>query len=623
MNRNCSDASMSASSLCDMSSVPDGEQQRLQMLEDLNLLDSPVSESFDRITRLASQCLGVPVAVVSLTDRSRQWFKSHHGVDLQEIPREGAPCAEVTRSQALLHVPNLLEDARFADSPLARAGVRFYAGAPLTNRQGCTMGAMCVLGNEPRSLSDGQLRSLEDLAAMVMAQIELQHEYGRVDSSSGLPNRYQLQDDLEDQNRAFPGASRVLLVIELAEPRHVTEAISVLGTSYLDDLVQSSAGRVKAVLRNGQILYHVGFGCFALVLSDALDPWHEVVDSLAEQLRGSTEAAGQPVTITAAIGVLPFQLGEMSSSEILRTTMSAVHDARQEDLLYALYSAANHASYQRRFLLLKYLRESLETGSHFHLVFQPRISLASGRCEGAEALLRWSHPELGNVPPGEFIPLIEQTSLARPLTQWVLTSALRQLRTWKDAGLTLRVSVNVSARNLEEPDFAEQVGSLLASSGMEAGDIELEFTESALIRHQKRVLDQLFRLRAMGIELAIDDFGTGYSSFSYIRQIPANVVKLDQSFIRKLAEDETSQVLVRAMISMIHDLGHRCVAEGVETRAILELLKAMGCDEVQGYLIARPLSVPDLERFLHQRAASQRMLLVQTLGPSTLVVHGD
>ena len=199
------------------------ERERLRVLEDLGLIDTAESESFDRITRMASQMFGAPVTAVSLTDRSRQWFKSSVGTQGREIPREGAPCAEVTRTQAFLYVPNMLDDPRFEDCLLARSGVRFYAGAPLTTRGGYTLGAMCILDSTPRTLSPEQRQSLEDFAAMVMAQVELQHDFGRIEPSSGLPNRHQLYDAIEDQTRQTPGDQRTLIVIELADLRAVGE----------------------------------------------------------------------------------------------------------------------------------------------------------------------------------------------------------------------------------------------------------------------------------------------------------------------------------------------------------------------------------------------------------------
>ena len=439
---------------------------------------------------------------------------------------------------------------------------------------------------------------------MVMAQVELQHEFGRIDPSSGLHNRYQMDDDLQDLGRREAEPARVLLLIEIADLRHVNEAISVLGTTYLEDLLRACAQRIRSSIRKNIVLYHVGFAAFALVLDDAHEPWHEIVDVISHALATPIEVGDGSVSVTAAYGIAPFDVRDTTASEALRMSTSAVNDARQNDVAFAVYNKSSHAAHQRRFLILKCFRESLSLNRHFELVYQPRVDAATGRCVGAEALLRWAHPELGNVSPGEFIPLIEQTSLAGPMTQWVLTNVFGQIAKWKSSGRPLRISINISARNLEQPDFAGQVATAMSRFSIDPVDIELEFTESAVIRRETQVLGQLQQLRQLGVELAIDDFGTGYSSFSYLRKLSAQVVKLDQSFIRNIGNDEKGPVLVGAMIQMSHDLGYRVVAEGVKTREALDLLTDLGCDEIQGYFIARPLAVPAFDSFLLTSAVS-------------------
>lgn len=578
------------------------EEKRLSVLKGLRLLNTPESESFDRFTRLAGSLLQAPIAAMSLTDRSRQWFKSYIGVTHREIPREGAPCAEVTATQSVLHIPDMLAHESYKDSPLAQTGVRFYAGAPLTTRQGYTLGALCVLDNKPRELSPSELQQLQDMAAMVMAQVELQHEFGRVDSGSGLPNRYQMEDDLRDLIHSSASPTRVFVLAEIADPHHINETVSVLGSSYLDALIHSCAQRIRAGLPPGVTLYHVGLAAFGLVIDGDKTPWPELIEAISTSLQMPLELTEGIVSVSAAFGVVPFDVNDTEAAEVLRMAISAVHEARQGDLRFTVYNSSTHAAHTRRFNILRCFRDSIKKGDDFSLVYQPRVDAMTGQCLGAEALLRWLHPELGNVPPGEFIPLIEQTNLAGPLTKWVLSRALAQLASWKKQGYKLRLSINISARNLEDPRFAEQVTDALIRYGISASDIELEFTESALIRHEERVLQQLGILRQSGVELAIDDFGTGYSSFSYISKLPAQVIKLDQSFIRLFEEDERVSLLVDAMIQMGHDLGYRIVAEGVETKQTLEKLCALGCDEAQGYFIARPLTVAAFEDFLNSQA---------------------
>ncbi len=577
------------------------EEDRLNALHDFALLDTPASESFDRITRMASLLVGASIAAISLTDRDRQWFKSRIGMDSREMSRLQAPCAEISRSGSFLLVPDLLDDPRFADSPLARAGIRFYAGAPLVTRDGYGLGAMCVLDPLPRTISAEQIQSLKDLAAMVMVQIELQHDFGRTDPLSGLPNRHQMADDLVDLAGREPGASYTTLLIDLTDTRHFDQIASVLGTSYVDVLVRASSRAIQDVLGRRARLYHVGIASYAALLDETTGPsWHEAISALTVRLRQPVWCNGIPVAVRFVYGISSFRLGETSPADALRTAISAAHDAREAELDHSIYNPARDQANRRRFTLLTDIPAALEASDQLRLVYQPRVDLRTGACVSVEALLRWQHPSLGNIPPGEFIPLVEQTALVRPVTAWVIHTALEQAQAWQVAGRTLRISINVSAPNLEEQDFAQRLSDALDRRGLPPAAIELEFTESALIRNGSHVMGQLAAIKALGIEIAIDDFGSGYSTFSYLRRLPASTVKLDQSFIRGIAGSTRDQMLVRSMIGMAHELGYRVVAEGVETREALDFLADAACDEVQGYFISHPVPVDTLDDWLRQ-----------------------
>jgi EAL domain-containing protein (putative c-di-GMP-specific phosphodiesterase class I)/GGDEF domain-containing protein len=573
--------------------VEQTEEARLDALRQLDLLDTGPSEAFDRITRMASQLFGLPIAAVSLTDRDRQWFKSRVGVSHTSIPRDKAPCAQVAESSALLVVPDLLADPVYRDSHLARSGVRFYAGAPLTTSEGFGLGAMCVLGVEPRQTSASELASLTDLAAMVMAQIELQHAFGRVDPLSGMPNRIQFIEDLEDLARDRPHHERRLAVlVDLASPEQVSNFVRVMGASYVDDLVNEAARTIRAAIGRKRKAYHVATTQFVLLAPPDAEE-HSYVATLVEMLSGLRHSARSRFMITTAIGVAPFALGQIKPPDVLRIAHSAAQDARGSETKVSVYSSTQDATHQRRFTLLNDFNAALEAGDQLRLVYQPRVDLASRACVGAEALLRWSHPSLGEISPGEFMPIVEQTSMARVATAWVLDAALKQLVTWRSTGFDLQVSVNVSAANLLEPDFADRVLAGLAHHSLPAGCLELEITESAVMEDAGRAMAVLETVARAGIRLAIDDFGTGYSSLSYLERLPVHVVKIDQSFIRDLVTDERKRSLVSTIISLSHDLGYRVVAEGVETRRVMDLVEAATCDEAQGYFFGRAMAPDD------------------------------
>ncbi|WP_419897014.1 putative bifunctional diguanylate cyclase/phosphodiesterase [Roseomonas sp. USHLN139] len=580
---------------------PAGEESlRLEALRSLNLLETPASESYDRITRLASKMLAAPVAAVSLTDSHRQWFKSARGTAGNEIPRHQAPCAVVSTSRRMLVVPDLQADDRFIGSPLALAGIRFYAGAPLVTRDGHGIGAMCVLDTAPREISPEEAQSLHDLAAMVMAQVELEHAFGRIDPVSGLPNRLQFLDEFAARPAAEAG---VALVVELSHSSQLGQAVAALGPGYVEALARHGATVLARALGGRNGLYHIG-GCgfLALLGSDRPGGWEGAVTALQAAFEEPLNFGDVPVTASPTFGVAPFRAGIDSAEDVLRAGASAAEEAHRAGLPLSLYSADTDARNRRHLRLLCDMPPALLAPDQLSLVFQPRIEIGTGRCRGAEALLRWQHPELLAVSPGEFIPLVEQTALAQPVTQWVIARAAAQLAALRRDGLDLRLSVNVSALNLAETDFAGRLVETLAEQGLEPQALELEFTESALMRNGQAALAQLRALRQLGMEIAIDDFGTGYSTFSYLQTLPANIVKLDQSFIRGLSGSARDRRMVATMIQLTHDLGHRVVAEGVEDQAALDFLAECGCEEAQGYLIARPMPETALRAWLTARA---------------------
>jgi EAL domain-containing protein (putative c-di-GMP-specific phosphodiesterase class I)/GAF domain-containing protein len=565
------------------------EDLRLHALMQLNLLDTPPSESFDRITRMASRMFNLPIAAVSLTDRDRQWFKSRVGVEHWEIPREKAPCGEVADTAGPLVVKDLLQSPCYRDSLLAQSGIRFYAAAPLVTREGFSLGAMCVLGTEPRDISPEEESVLADLAAMVMAQIELQHAFGRIEPVSGLPNRHQLLDDLEDEARDHPGGSRCFVLLELADAARLQEASRVLGPGTVDELVRETVAALRLEFGPSLKIYQVGIAQLGWVVpptgDEALDQDFSVAAAqLADYLRGDPfSALAKPVA-----GIAPFRLGGVAAEDLLRIAHGAALDARHADQLVSAYSEEADNRHRRRFRLVGDMGRALLADDQLSLVYQPRVDLRTGRCVGAEALLRWTHPDLGFVSPGEFIPIVERTDLAHPLTDWVIGAAIRQAIEWKRIGIVVPIAVNVSAANLEKQDFGSRLIERIAAAGLPTTALEIEVTESAIIRDGTRVGEQLRDLRRAGIKVAIDDFGTGYSSLSYLQNLPADIIKIDQSFVRNLKGDDRSRTLVQSMISMAKGLGFSVVAEGIEDETAYEFLRDSSCDEGQGYLMSRP-----------------------------------
>jgi EAL domain-containing protein (putative c-di-GMP-specific phosphodiesterase class I) len=257
---------------------------------------------------------------------------------------------------------------------------------------------------------------------------------------------------------------------------------------------------------------------------------------------------------------------------------------------YQFFTQDMNARALERLSLERSLRRALER-DELRLHYQPQYDLANGRVVGVEALIRWQHPEEGLISPGRFMPFAEETGLILPIGAWVLERACWQNREWQSAGLpALRMSVNISALQFRQPGFAETVRHALLVSGLDARYLELEVTESVIMHDAERVTAALAELKRMGLELAIDDFGTGYSSLSYLKRFPIDRLKIDQSFVRDIPSDGEDAAIISAIIGLTRNLGLRTIAEGVETNEQLEFLREQGCDEVQGYLLSRPLT---------------------------------
>lgn len=554
----------------------------------LGLLDTAPSESFDRITRLAGQLFDLPIAAVSLTDRDRQWFKSRIGIEHWSIPRFRAPCAEVAETTNVLVIADLLDSQGYNDSLLAQQGIRYYAGAPLVTRDGHGLGSLCVLGTEPRETTNAEISALRDMAKMVMAQIELQHAFGRIDPISNLPNRVQLFEDLEDLGRDQPGERRLLVVVEAARNDQVNSGVAILGTAFVEEMIRETARRFRETLPNDRRAYYVAPLQFAYLAERGIDQ-DAYVDRLARELARVNASWNGRFIVTAAIGIKPFIAGEKAPEDVLRAAHSAVHDARHQRRMISVYCSSAHDLHRRRFELLNEFRSALENSEQLRLVFQPRIDVATHACIGAECLLRWNNPTFGNVSPSEFMPSIERTDLARLMTNRVLDTALAQQAEWKRSGIELQLSINISAVNLQEPDFAERVQLYLLKHAIRPETFEIEITESAIMENELRAFDQLNALREAGVNLAIDDFGTGYSSLAYLQRLPAQIVKIDRSFMGDLTPGSRGWALVKSIIDLSHQLDYRVVSEGVETADVAESLKSLKCDEIQGYYYSRPL----------------------------------
>ncbi|ANC92672.1 sensor domain-containing phosphodiesterase [Azospirillum humicireducens] len=600
-----------------MPPAPSLEEDRLAALQRYELLDTPEEPAFDQITRLAAKLLNVPIALISLVDRDRQWFKSRVGLPVRETPREQAFCAHALRSESLLVVNDARQDDRFAANPLVTGDphIRFYAGAPLRTAEGLTLGTICVIDDQPRpALSPEEEETLRDLSAMVMAHIEARRAVGYLHPVTSLSNRFRLLADIDALLAASAGEERTRLtvvVIDTAASQQYAELTRVLGQVCADAFEVDCARRIAACLPDRTRLYHLSPARFACILIDRHeDELTATLDRIGDAIRSPFHYQGVPIASSTGIGFVHHPDRPGGSVELLRASTSAAHQSLERQKCWCAYDEDQDRASHRAFLLLRNLTDAIggtrveasdaATGreGQLHMAYQPKVDLRTDACIGAEALLRWTHPDLGPISPAEFVPLAERTALVRPLTEWVIGAVLAQIARWRRRGIALPVSINISMLDLGANDFADRVAAMLDRHGVQADWIDFEVTESALMTDRAVVDRQLDQLRRLGIEVEIDDFGTGQSALSYLKDIPATAVKIDQRFIRSIATERSDQIMVRSTIELAHDLGYRVVAEGVETVEAYDWLRRHGCDFGQGYLFSRPLAPADFEDWL-------------------------
>jgi EAL domain-containing protein (putative c-di-GMP-specific phosphodiesterase class I) len=431
----------------------------------------------------------------------------------------------------------------------------------------------------------------------------------RHDHVTGLPARVECIRHVSGESLKSGESPRCLILVTLAEATHFNRLLRALGQGFAEDFIRAGAERFSQVHLITGPVFHVSVLSFAFLLrleeeaESAAEP--KVVTALKRAFAEPILVDDIPLKAQVGIGLIALDDPERDPAESLRGALTAAQDSRGRLAGWAWYDHKSDAAHQRAFRLLTDLAPAIE-GEGLELHYQPRIDLKTMRCSSAEALLRWTHPELGWISPGEFIPLAETTALIEPLTNWVLASAIEQLRLWSEAGLDLKVSVNVSTRNLADPGFAQRLFALLDRAGVPPRRLEIEMTESAFLEHGQLVQAEIAKVRAAGIDVAIDDFGSGYSNLSYLTKLNAGVLKIDQSFVRGL-DDEGNRFLIDRIVSIGKGLGYRVVAEGVETVETLQFLHQQGCDEAQGYLFAKPLAVPAFRDWLTDWQASRNL----------------
>lgn len=584
------------------------EAERLEALRSTNLLSSANDPVFDRLTQLAARLLDMPLASISLVDDSVVWVKSAVGSSRSRFPRAQTFCDYTIRQDDITLVADATLDPRFASNPFVvePPHIRFYAGAPLKTAKGHRVGTLCVLDTRPRpDFQARELATLRELADLVSAWIKMRESAGYLDAATGIFTRGRMLEVLADELRRpishQDNRVRLVGIVDIAVPKQMHDLVQVMGHDRVDQFIVECINRLSRKIGIGEDLYRIGLFRFGfLMTASAGSNIHFRLDALVKTLHEPFDSGlGLLLAPSAKLGVTMLTNdGGATAENVFRQASVAADDAWESSRSWTFFKPQNDAARQRKLALLTELPGALRATDQLYLVYQPQIDLTTRECVGVEALLRWQHPGLGPVSPIELIDAAEKTTLMRPITDWVLDTAIAQCAQWRDAGLSLRVAVNLSAHDLSDDNIVARVAERLDRHGLAGKHLELEFTESTLIRDIDAVLPTLRQLHALGVATAIDDFGTGYCNLSYLQKLNASRIKIDRRFVQTLEGNPRGQTLTRAIINLAHDLDYQIIAEGIENKHTLAMVTEWGCEQAQGYLFSRPVSSDVLQDWI-------------------------
>ncbi|WP_430390320.1 putative bifunctional diguanylate cyclase/phosphodiesterase [Dyella sp. 20L07] len=519
----------------------------------------------------------------------------------------------VLAGQAMLHQSDAARLAQ-VDPLLGQLGLAGFAGWPLQDERRTVLGALLVGSRQPLPAPAIMQPVLRCAASRFAHALELRHtrEQGRaeglLDALTGLPNRLLFNDRLDtvirEANRT--GESFALLFVDLDRFKTINDT---LGHAVGDQVLLTTTQRLRGTVRASDTVARYAGDEFVVILrhivknEDVLRIAEKIVQVMGGPLRIDD---GTELQVTASIGVSFFPDDAPDAETLLKHADEAMYAAKSLGRNnYQIFEGRAEQSQQQNLALKSGLRHAEHKGE-LRVFYQPQVDAVTEDIVGMEALVRWEHPELGFIGPGFFIPLAEETGLIVSIGEWVLRTACRHAQEWERRfGLRLRLGVNLSAVQLMQPNLLEVVASALDESCLDANLLEMEVTESISIKAAPNLVENLQGLHRLGCRIAIDDFGTGAASLDYLRKLPADRIKIDQSFVRNIGVDPDDEAIVRATIEMAHRLKRGVVAEGVELEQHMEFLRANHCDELQGFLFCRPLPQPAFEKLLQER---QRLL---------------
>jgi len=427
---------------------------------------------------------------------------------------------------------------------------------------------------------------------------DLQH-LANYDSLTQLPNRALCMDRIKYALKSASRADNSVAVLFL-DLDHFKDVNDSLGHAIGDQLLKATSQRLMEKIRSEDTLARLGGDEFVIILNHIKDNENviDVVEKIVESFEEPFKLSNYEVNTTVSIGVCMYPTDGMDVDSLMKAADAAMYKAKGVGRnTYEFYQSDLNQIANRRHQIANALRGAAKN-DEFFLVFQPQLNLTSNQISGAEVLIRWESPILGSISPAEFIPIAESTGLIKEIGDWVMENACRVLSSCLTEGHKVRIAVNLSALQFKQPDFASQIAETLRRYKISPKYLEVEITESMLMRDVNKAIEVLEKIKEMQVRIAIDDFGTGYSSLSYLRRFPLDALKIDQTFVDKLVVDSDDTAITMAIISMAKSLRLEVIAEGVETKQQLEFLRTNSCDDIQGYHFSKPLKEEDFKRFI-------------------------
>ncbi len=575
----------------------------LETLSAVNALIVRVTERLDLLNeacRIAVERGGFGFAAIFAEGRvvSSGEGSGDPSIDPFPVPPQAAVCNDLEASPA----PG-------RDEALRR-GLRAYAVLPL-NFSGESLGALLLYARAKDVFDDEEMRLLQELAGDIAFALHHLAQKARMDylayhdSLTDLPNRSLFIDRLGQALLAARRDKRfaAAVFLDLERFRMVNETF---GRRAGDDLLREVAGRLRKAARDQDTVARVGADHFAIAVAGFDHPGdtvHWLIDQLGEAFARPVVIDGVELRVTMKAGIAVFPSDGESTETLCANAETALNHAKQAGQPYLFYAPEMNARVAESLALEHRLRRAIEDG-RLALHYQPKVDVRSGQLAGLEALIRWQDPELGAVPPSKFVSLMEETGMILVAGRWALQRAVEDIRRWQGLGVQVpRTSVNVSAIQLRQKDFVDSVLGAIAGFGRDKPLLDVEITESVLVDDIEETTRKLQTLRRAGVEISVDDFGTGYCSLSYLARLPVDVLKIDRSFVVRMRDAGYPRNIVAMIVSLAHTLGLKVIAEGVEDDEQVRLLRDLGCDQIQGYLVSRPVPAEDIEALLRGYAA--------------------